>query len=113
MTFTVQAFRETQEKAEKADKFLFGNGSPGMDEIMRNMQKDISFIKEFMEEYRHDRKEAIAAREKDAKETIQKQKEAGQYYLRLTVGAALSAIVVLIINGMVYFIKILPVIKSQ
>lgn len=42
-----------------------------------------------------------------------KQKNSVQFYYRTTVGAALTAIVVLLINGFIYFVKILPILEQS
>ena len=92
---TLDRWRVTiQVRQDEHHKFLFGNGEPGMDETLREVRK-------FMQEA--DEKEK--ARDKE-------RRDAQLYYMRLTVGTALSSLIIMLINGVVYFAKILPVLEK-
>lgn len=71
-----------EEKLEEHHKALFGNGTPGMDENIRNI------LKELQED--RDRREII---------------------FKATVGAAISSLIMLLVNGVIYFAKIMPVLE--
>ena len=83
-----------EEQVQPIKKYLFGNGVPGMDEQLRNI---ITYINE--------EKERRAKREKE-------HRDSQLYYLRLTVGTAITSVVVLLVNGVIYFAKILPLLEK-
>ncbi len=83
-----------EEQVQPIKKYLFGNGVPGMDEQLRNI---ITYINE--------EKERRAKQEKE-------RRDSQLYYLRLTVGTAITSVVVLLVNGVIYFAKILPLLEK-
>ena len=68
----------------------------------------------FNEEAFKQRKEKFTKPRKiDKEKTKDKERRDSQlYYLRLTVGTALSSLIIMLINGVVYFVKILPVLEK-
>lgn len=93
-----------ESKLEKVYKTVFGNGEIGITEMIRNIWKEIGEIKKFMEEYREDRKQAIAKREAAEKEQQNKLDENQKWLRRAVLGPALAAIVMLLINGIIFII---------
>lgn len=90
MSPTDKTIQEMQSELERHGKTLYGNGEPGMDEILRGLNKDM-----------RDRRE----RDKEQRDTILS-------LTRTAAGTAITAIIVLIINGLVWFIKILPILDK-
>lgn len=48
----------------------------------------------------------------EQQKSLKERRDTNLHYLQLTVGTALTSIVVLIINGIVYFFKILPILDQ-
>jgi hypothetical protein len=71
------------EDIKKIRKTLYGNGEPGMDENIRTIMHDMA-----------------------------EDKKRREWVFNATIGTALSAIVMLIINGVIYFFRILPVLEK-
>ena len=91
LTDTLDRWRVSmQSKIEKHEKSLYGNGEPGMDENIRNLVKS-------QQEYQ---------------KALQEEKDQRQWLYRATVGAAISTMFMLIVNGFIYFAKILPVLEK-
>lgn len=83
-----------EKQLEHTHHVLFGNGEPGWDEKLREI---ITWI--------HEQKERTINEGKEQRATE-------IYYKRLVIGTALYAVVMLLINGFVWFFKILPVLAT-
>jgi hypothetical protein len=94
-------FDELRDRVDKHHKTFYGNGVPGWDEILRGIDTELKARKAYETEQR----DYVKQREKEQRDTI-------LYMMRVTIGAALTALVVLIVNGLVWFMKILPLLDS-
>ena len=89
-----RAVKPVAETANRNSKFLFGNGEPGWDEKLRVIY-----------EYVQDRKAEDKHREGERRGTQ-------TYLVRTIYGVAITTLVMLLINGFLWFIKIQPVLEE-
>ena len=78
----------------KNKKFLFGNGDPGWDEKLRVIY---DYVKE---------------RQDDEKGKQKERRDTASHIVRTVYGVAITTFVMMIINGVVWFLKILPILED-
>ena len=84
----------TQTEIERHRKTLYGNGEIGMDENIRTI---LSYMKQ---------------REGDEKALLRQRQDTYNHYVRIAYGTVITTVIILIINGIVYFFRILPIIEK-